>query len=262
VNQLLLTMPAWLLAALVIAASCLSSAGAVALVRRLTRKQEHGEYHNQVLGILLSAGGIFSAIVVALAIFVVWDHLTVARQAEVDEGASLIALYHDAETLPQPARTQVESSIRDYTQSMIRDEFPRLSRGESSDRTERSLSQMNRAVHASLAATSAPDQVSSVARAQYQLVLASDESMPPLLWAMLIGGCLLLLAMAAPLFMESARYHAIGSVMLGFALGAALFLILVADHPFAGPLQVQPTDLSRNLHTYAVMDGVGATGPG
>jgi len=257
VNGLLNTVPAWELAVLLIAGTSLCSVGSVALVRRLAGKKERGEHHNEVLGMLLSAGGIFSAVVVALALFVVWDHLTSVRQAEVDEGASLVALYQDASTLPQPARTQVETSIRDYTVSMIRDEFPSLTRGEGSDATERSLSRMDAAVHARLSNTSAPDLVTSVTRSQYQLVLASDETMPPLLWILLLGGCLLLLLMAAPLFMESARYHAIGSVLLGCALGAALFLILVADHPFAGPLQVQPNDLARNLHTYQVMDGSG-----
>jgi Protein of unknown function (DUF4239) len=254
VNGLLTTVPAWLLAVATIVLSCLCSVGIVALVRRYTGRAQRGEHHNEVLGMLLSAVGIFSAIVVALAVFVVWDHLTTARQAEVDEGASLIALYQDAAALPEPARTQVETSIRDYTTSMIQDDFPSLSRGESSDATDRSLTRMSRAVHDRLGSTSAPDLVTSIARSQYQLSLAAAEGMPPMLWALLIGACLLLLLMAAPLFMESARYHAIGSVLLGCALGASLFLILVADHPFAGPLQVEPSDLSSNLHMYSVMD--------
>lgn len=258
-NVLLATVPAWLLAALTIVASCLFSVGTVAIVRRFTANTTRGEHHNEVLGMLLSAVGIFSAIVVALAVFVVWDHLTTARQAEVDEGASLIGLYEDAAALPPPARAQVEAAIRDYTTSMIQDEFPSLARGESSDATLRSLARMNQAVHNSLGSTSAPDLVTSAAQAQYRLDLASEETMPPLLWGLLIGACLLLLLMAAPLFMESARYHAIGSLLLGCALGASLFLILVADHPFAGPLQVQPDDLARNLHTYSVMDASAAT---
>jgi hypothetical protein len=78
--------------------------------------------------------------------------------------------------------------------------------------------------------------------------------MPALLWALLIGACLLLLLMAAPLFMENARYHTLGFLLLGSTLGAAVFLILMADHPFIGPLQVSPTDLVANLHTYSVID--------
>lgn len=258
-NALLLALPAWLVALLTIGASCLFSVGTVAVVRRYTSNKHHGEHHNEVLGMLLSAVGLFSAIVIALAVFVVWDHLTTARQAEVDEGASLIALYQDAAALPEPARTQVETSIRDYTTSMIQDEFPSLARGESSDATERSMAVMSRDVHQRLGSTSAPDLVTSVARAQYELVLAGDEGMPALLWALLVGACVLLLLMAAPLFMESARYHAIGSVLLGCALGASLFLILVADHPFAGPLRVEPNDLASNLHAYTVMDGAETT---
>lgn len=249
-----LAAPAWILAALSIGLAGLTSAGVVTLVRRILKIKPE-EHHNEVLGMLMSAGGIFCAILVALAVFVVWDHRTTAQQAEVDEGAALIALYHDAETLPEPGQTTVEDSIRSYTASVIDDEFPSLTRGEASDRTQRRLSQMNAAVHRYLPTTSAPDQVSSIARSQYELELASDESMPLLLWALLVGGCILLLLMAAPLFMESVRYHTLGFMLLGATLGAALFLILVADHPFVGPLQVTPTDLEANLHTYQVIDG-------
>jgi hypothetical protein len=242
-----------LLAALSVCVSCLVSVGAVAAVRWLLAIKP-GEHHNEVLGMLLSSGGIFCAIMVALAVFVVWDHLTTARQAEVDSGAALIVLYHDAETLPQPARTEVQTSIRNYTTSVIDEEFPALARGQSSDRTERSLTVLNTLVHQRLGTTSAPDQVSNVERSQYQLVLAGREGMPALLWAMLLGACLMLLLMAAPLFMENARYHVAGSVLLGCTLGAALFLIVVADHPFTGPMQIEPANLANNLHTYAVID--------
>jgi hypothetical protein len=85
--------------------------------------------------------------------------------------------------------------------------------------------------------------------------------MPALLWVLLVGACLLLVLMAAPLCMESARYHAMGTLLLGCALGAALFLILVADHPFAGPLKVEPTDLEHNLHSYSVVDSVSGQSP-
>ncbi|HXM54551.1 MAG TPA: hypothetical protein VOB72_04115 [Candidatus Dormibacteraeota bacterium] len=249
----LLTNASWLLAVLFIVGACLCSVGLNAVLRRLIKGP--GQEHNTVLGILLSIGSIFCAIVIALAVFVVWDHLTTVRQAEADQGATLIVLYHDAEVLPQPARREVESAIRDYTTSVIEDEFPTLAGGRSSERTERSLSRMNNVVHRYLASTSAPDQVSAVARSQYTLVLAGGDVMPGLMWVFLIGACVLLLTMASPLFMENARYHRVGSIMLGFALGAALFLIVVADHPFSGPLRVSPEDLSGNLHTYSVIDG-------
>jgi Protein of unknown function (DUF4239) len=253
VNDLLLNMPAWLLALLSIGVSCGCSVTMVGLVRRVIAHPD--EHHNEVLGIMLSIGGIFCAIVVALVVFVVWDHLTSARQAEADEGATLVVLYRDADSLPRPARTDVETSIREYTDSMIQDEFPLLARGESSDRTERSLNRMSMAVHRYLANSNASDGVSSVARSQYELVLAGRESMPPLLWALLLGACVLLFLMAAPLFMENVRYQSMGSVLMGCAVGAALFLILTADHPFTGPMRIEPRDLEDNLHTYTVVDG-------
>lgn len=106
-----------------------------------------------------------------------------------------------------------------------------------------------------LRGTSAPDQVGNVARSQHQLDRAAEEGMAPLLWAILLGGCLLLLVMAALLSMENARHHAIGSVLLAGALGASVFLILAADHPFNGPLRVMPSDLVQDLHAYTIMDG-------
>jgi hypothetical protein len=255
----LLNGPAWLLATASIGLWCLFGLGMVAIVRRFVAAKP-GEGHNEVLGMLLGAAGIFCAIVVALAVFVVWDHLTSARQAEIDDGAALIALYQDAQVLPPPARAQVEAAVRDYTASVIDDQFPRLADGESSDATAVRLARLNAVVLQYLRGTSAPDRVGDVARSQHQLDRAAEEGMAPLLWALLLGGCLLLLVMAALLSMEKARHHAIGSALLAGALGASLFLILAADHPFNGPLRVMPSDLVHDLHAYAIMDSAsGAT---
>jgi len=252
--QVLLNGPAWLLAAASIAIWCLGSLGLVAVVRRFVAAKP-GEGHNEVLGMLLGAAGIFCAIVVARAVFVVWDHLTSARQAERDEGNALIALYQDAQALPPPARAQVEGAIRNYTTSVIEDQFPQLAAGESSDATARQLAHLNAVVRQDLGTSSAGDQVGNVARSEFELDRAAEEGMAPLLWALLLGGCALLLAMAALLTMEKAHHHAIGAVLLGGTLGASVFLILAADHPFNGPLQVAPTDLVQDLHAYSIMDG-------
>jgi uncharacterized protein DUF4239 len=259
VDQLLTDVPAWLLALLAIGVSCLLSLALTTAVRHLVIVKPR-EHHNEVLGMLLSIGGIFCAIVVALAVFVVWDHLSTVRQAKTDEGNSLAVIYQDAQTLPQPARTTVDDAVRDYTKSLIDDEFPSVAHGGSSDKTERSLTRLSAAVHTYLNDARAPSEVTALETAQYHLVLAGQESMPPLIWALLIGTCLMLLLMAAPLFMEDVRHHAIGSVLLGCTLGAAIFLILAADHPFVGPLQISPDNLVANLHTYAVMDSMSGHG--
>jgi hypothetical protein len=60
---------------------------------------------------------------------------------------------------------------------------------------------------------------------------------------------------------ESAHFHLAGSMLLGGVLGAALFLILVADHPYAGPLRIEPSDLAGNLHTYALIDAGSRAAP-
>lgn len=252
--QFLLNGPAWLLALASIATWCLGSLCLVAVVRRFVAATP-GEGHNEVLGMLLGAAGIFCAIVVALAVFVVWDHLTSTRQAEQDEGTALIALYQDAQALPAPARVQVEVAIRDYTTSAIEDQFPRLAVGDSSDATARQLAHLNAVVRRYLGTSSAGDQVANVARSELELDRAAETGMAPLLWALLLGACALLLVMAALLTMEKARHHAIGAVLLGGTLGASVFLILAADHPFNGPLQVAPSDLVQDLHAYAIMDG-------
>lgn len=257
-EALIVATPAWLLAILALGISCVASVGLAALVRRVVGRSEPGQWHNSVLSTLLGVGGTFAAIVIALATFVVWDRLTSAQQAESDQGAALIALYHDAEVLPDPGRTSVQAAIRDYTTSVIRDEFPDLADRRSSDQTERSLSRLNAAVSEHLGNTGAPGEVTNIVRAQYRLVAASTSSIPGLLWLLLVFACVLLLLMSAPLFMHNMRYQMLSSLLLGCTLGMAMFLILVADQPFSGPLQVRPTDLERNLHTYTVIDAAGA----
>ena len=147
-NQLL-QAPAWLLAILSIVLWCLLAGGLGVAGRRFLPAKADDRY-SDVQRMLLSVGGIFCGVVVALSVFVVWDHHSGARQAEIDQGAALVALYQDGETLPQPARAQVAAAIRGYTTSMIREEFPALAGGGSSDDTERSQSPEHTAERATL----------------------------------------------------------------------------------------------------------------
>jgi hypothetical protein len=261
IDQVLLVVPSWLLGGVLVVACGLASLGVTTVFRRMVVDRP-GEHHNEVLGMFLSAGAVFCAVVVALAVFIVWDHQTNARQAETDEGSALIALYQDSEPLPEPDRTELQSSIRAFTASEINQEFPSLAHERSSVATERSLDRMDSAVHEDLGDTDsdATDQMTDIVQAEYQLDLASESTMPPLIWVLLLSSCVLMLLMAATLSMEHAHHHAIGTVLLGCTLGAALFLIIAADHPFAGPLGIHPTDLAQDLHMYAVMAGGGRSG--
>lgn len=261
VDQVLLVVPSWILGVVLVAACGLASVGVTTLFRRVVVERP-GDHHNEVLGMLMSAGAVFCAVVVALAVFIVWDHQTNARQAETDEGSALIALYQDSEPLPQPARTDLQSSIRAYTASEIEKEFPSLSHDESSPATQRRLEEMNAAVHEDLGGsnTDAASEMTDIVQAEYRLVVASGETMPALIWVLLIASCVLMLLMAATLSMEHAHHHALGTLLLGCTLGAALFLIVAADHPFAGPLGIRPTDLVQDLHMYAVLAGGGGSG--
>lgn len=254
IDQVLLVVPSWLLGGVLLVACGLASLGVTTLFRRVVVDRP-GEHHNEVLGMFLSAGAVFCAVVVALAVFIVWDHQTNARQAETNEGSALIALYQDSEPLPQPARTDLQSSIRAFTASEINQEFPSLAHDHSSVATERSLDRMNTAVHEDLgdSNTDAANEMTDIVQAEYQLVVASDATMPALIWVLLLSSCVLMLLMAATLSMEHAHHHALGTLLLGCTLGAALFLILAADHPFAGPLGIRPTDLAQDLHMYAVI---------
>jgi hypothetical protein len=263
VSQIVVALPAWLVAFLLVAGAGLVSVGVTLLLRRLTRRHRR-EYHNDVLGFLFSAAAVVYAVLLAFVVFAVWEGFSGAERIVNQEAATLVSLYLDTETFPQPLRNEAQRAIREYTFSVAGDEFPAMQSGRDSRDTERTLFDLFGVYNQLHPADAWQQQLESaslgrldqVALLRSQRLQASQSSLPDLFWIVLVLGGVLTLVLGAPLFMEHAHLHVGSSLLLGGTMGAVLFLILAVNQPFTGAVAIRPESFERNVQTYRTIDAV------
>jgi hypothetical protein len=263
VSLIVVALPAWLVALVLVTGTGLVSVGVTLLLRRLTRRHRR-EYHNDVLGFLFSAAAVVYAVLLAFVVFAVWEAFSGAERTVNQEAATLVSLYLDTETFPQPLRNEAQRAIREYTFSVMSDEFPAMRSSQDSRDTERTLFDLF-GVYNQLHPADAWQQrlesasfgrLDEIALLRSQRLQASQSSLPDMFWVVLVLGGVLTLVLGGPLFMEHAQLHVASSLLLGGTLGAVLFLILALNRPFAGSVAIRPESFERNVQTYRTIDAI------
>jgi hypothetical protein len=84
---------------------------------------------NDVLGNYLQTLGSIYAVLLAFVVFVVWTQFNEARAHVERESNELLDLYRAARGLPEPARSRVLASAREYAQAVLVSEWPAMSCG-------------------------------------------------------------------------------------------------------------------------------------
>ena len=91
------------------------------------------------------------------------------------------------------------------------------------------------------------DQLTEARRTR--LVLASG-AVPGVLWFVLFGGAVLTTGFTLFFGTENLRVQAAMTGILAFLIFSGLLVIIVIDHPYAGPVSVQPEALSAVLEDF------------
>ena len=251
----------WWLLLLFTGAAALFSLTMTATVRRIT-KGRRGESHNDVMGLFFGACSIMYAVLLGFVILDAYNQYVDADRNTTREAVTLVTLYADTQRYPDPPRSAMQEAIRQYTRSVVEDEFPSMRRGEHSSVTGSRLKQLYRLN--SMLKSGDPNvmeltqrfnaKVDDITLLHEERLRASRPTLPRVYWFVLILGGVVTISMAASLSMEHASHQLAGSFLLGIMIGALLFMILELDRPFNGPTAIGPNAFQRSMHTYALID--------
>ncbi|MFL5759070.1 MAG: hypothetical protein ACJ789_04985 [Thermomicrobiales bacterium] len=243
---------------IVVGGSLLLTLLGVALVRRLVSHRTLAG-HNDVAGFVYATTGVTYAVILAFVVIAVWDQYDTTSEVADRESNALAALYRLANGFPAPARMAAQSALLDYAEAVIDEEWPAMTHQEApSPRTSMALTDLYRVYEQ-------PDVVTAVNPAQYTeslrllnevsadrrgRILASRTGLPTILWAVLVGGGVLLIAFAFLFGVESPLSQA--AIMGTLAVTVAMLLFVVSDvqRPFQGGLQVTPEGLHLLLEQF------------
>jgi uncharacterized protein DUF4239 len=244
---LLSSLPTVVLLLLVVGLSVLLSVSGLLVVRRRISQVVLRE-HNDVAGFIFATLGVTYAVILGFVAIALWEDFAATESLVQREAATALNIAWGAEAFPEPARTEVQTSIRTYVRLVAQEEWPLMASGESSPRTEQALAAVRSSVlrlepstqrennwHAQLVANS---QTLSELREERLEAMGSD--VPPILWIVLLLSAIITVSYTYLYGVPNPRSQIIMTAAMSSMIGLALALIVALDHPFTGQTAVSP----------------------
>ena len=209
----------------------------------------HGEQnHNEVVSYFFAAVVLFYGVMVGLIAVGVWEQFTATDDKVAMEASSLAAVYHDVSAYPEPARSRLQTDLREYAQSVVQKSWPLQRRGIIPTQTNQILWNFQADLTTFQPATSSQSVLHAEAlRAYNELVelrgmrLHSVQSgLPEAVWLVVILGAAITLSVSW--FFQTATFavHFWMVTITAALLGAIIWLLAILDHPFLGEVSIGP----------------------
>ena len=216
------------------------------LVRR-TVGVERLKSNHEVAGFIIGIVGTIYAVLLAFIVIVEWEKHSQASTIVATEANVLGDLSRMAERLPAEQRKAVLTELVDYSQSVANDEWPMLAKGNSSDKTSTLLNQLwknyvieqnpQTPVEAALYSESLR-RVNDLSDSRRLRINASRDSLPQILWILLIGGGVVTLSFTYFFGVPNLRSQVLMVAALTGEIAFILLLIVSLDNPYRGQLAV------------------------
>ena len=212
--------------------------------------------HNDRAGFILAVIGVVYAVLLAFVAIGTWERFEQAEVRSYDEAGSLATVYRDAGSFPDGAR--LRAILRAYVASVIRDEWPRMRRGEKSQLSNALLEAADRDVRA------LPADSARLANIQTQMLAAMDTALMDrqtrltvdsngingIMWTVLIVGAVVTVAFTYLFGFDKTVMQELMIGGLSFLIGLVLFLVMALDYPFRGSIAVEPEAFRALLETF------------
>jgi hypothetical protein len=200
---------------------------------------------NNLIGNVLSLYSVMFGLLMGTLAVVTYQNLSDSQKTVDTEATAIAALYRDVQSYPEPERSQLTASLKEYTRYVIEEAWPLQQQGivpkggvTRTDGIQKPLfgfepkTPGQQAMHQETLR-----QFNSFVVARRARLGAVLSSIPSILWWTMVSGSLVLM-MLMWLFDASRTALLVLSSIAAFALGSMTGLIALMDHPFRGELSV------------------------
>jgi hypothetical protein len=238
---------------LVISGICLLSLGGLEVVQRLVPTASR-QPHNDVAGFIYAALGVIYAVLLALVVIAVWEEYQAASETVEQEANAVAEIYWLAHRLPEPQGTHLQELARSYAEEVIHKEWPLMEQGQAPLMTQTQgtpagwtlIDEIRANLQEFQPRTPADeqlyaeglDQVQRLADARRMRLVAAEEGIPGVLWAVLIFGGVAAVGFTYLFGLENTWAHRLMVVTLAGVIGLVLFTIGALEHPFSGGARI------------------------
>src|SRR5215208_5179718 len=238
---------------LVVGGVCLLAVAGFELVQRLVPAASR-QQHNDVAGFIYAALGVICAVLLALVVISVWEEYQAADATVEQEANASAEIFWLANRLPEPRGTHIQELVRSYAEEVVNKEWPLMEEGRAPLMTQTRgtpagwtiIDDIRQNMQGFEPRTKAEEQlyargleqVGTLADARRMRLVASEEGIPAVLWAVLIFGAIATVGFTYLFGLASTWAHRLMVLTLAAVIGLVLFTVGALEHPFSGGARI------------------------
>lgn len=245
-------LPNWLFCCLSILVFVAFGLAGLLPTRGWVRRQHRINHsHNDIVGYYLAAVTVFYGITLGLVAVGTWTTYSDVGTKVNHEAEVISSLYRDAGGYPEPLRHELRGDLEDYTRYVVNVSWPQQRRGIVPigsgvflDRLEaRVLSYEPTTPGQQILHAETYKQFNNLVEARRARLNLVTTGLPGSLWALVIVGALISIAVTLFFDTQSLSMHLWMTVLMSGLLGLMIFLVGTLDNPFRGEVSVGPDAL-------------------
>jgi hypothetical protein len=218
---------------------------------KLTRNRIHHDTlveNHAVSGFIYNAVCVIYAVLIAFVVFVIWGNLEKTNSKIEGEANNLLNLYYDASVFPDSIKKNIQSTIREYVYDVTMYEWKEMAKGKADSVAAKQFIKLNR-IYLSIKSSDVPnpevltqsmEDMKDVREFRRHRLLSSRQSMPDMLWFVLILSTIMIVAFT---FLFSVKNILLNNTMISFLIFVSvlvMYLVFVMDHPYVGVDAIKP----------------------
>ncbi|GAA3859049.1 DUF4239 domain-containing protein [Saccharothrix violaceirubra] len=231
-------------------------ASLLAYVIRKYGPDEGRSENNEAAGQVFTIVGGLQAVLVAFVLIALFDGVAAAGNASYEEADSLVAATWAGDALGERTGDEVRRLSREYLETVVDEEWPRMRSGDESDDAGWSTLDRLRRVIAEAPATDAwlvdrkteaADKLWQVYQARQTRLDSATEGVDAVVWFVLVMGGILTIGLPLLFGGPLMRTHVIIVATLAATITLLLYATYQLQNPFGGGAELQPDAFSAAL---------------
>lgn len=255
---LLESIPTPLLLLLVVGGTGVLTAALTYFVRIHVNEQVH-RGNNEVAGFMFAGVSVIYGVLLAFLVLVVWQTYQDTAVTVEQEANALTDIFRIGQELPEPYGSQVQNDAIEYANRVISDEWAVMALGRQSANVDETIEKfwtLHRMMDADPAKPEIHpqelfDTLEILGNTRRIRLLDSRSDLPPLMWALLIGGAGLTIGFTFFFRAPTTVAHLAMAALFGGLLAFVLILIVELDSPFNGSIRIEPHAFQQALELFA-----------
>jgi hypothetical protein len=217
--------------------------------------------NNEIAGFKFATVGVLYAVLLAFAIIVVWEKFSGAETTVAQEAGAAESIFRLSHGVADPGGAELREALSNYLAVTIAVDWPAMDRGNFGDTTLRARQALD-SVYATLLKVDATQtiktplmsdllhQIDVVTEARRTRLIASEGTVPNVIWLLLFGGAVMTIGFTFFFGMESLAAQTLMTGLLSILIFSELLAIVAIDRPFSGVVKVEPHSLANVLALY------------